>query len=141
MSFHHLLAKAYVAGVEATLDGEGKLHISTPKAAEPIARELVRHKRELFRLLKLEEKIMRMPLSEFKKRGFILRLHSEVCGEIWFVSHEGLLKHLHPLEGKAVFTGEELEALLQAEPTDRDLQIMATAKRTFPLAKLKTDHH
>ena len=53
-------------------------------------------------------------LSELKKKGFILRLHSEVCGEIWFVSHAGLLrpglksKKKSALEEAAEFLKEEL---------------------------------
>lgn|GEM_PF-6768402 len=139
-SIAQLLAEARARGIRVHCNDD-KLRVEGASFHDDLIHELIARKQELLRLLKLEEKIMRMPLSEFKKRGFILRLHSEVCGEIWFVSHEGLLKQLHPLEGKAVFTGEELEALLQAEPTDRDLQVAATAKRTFPLAKLKTEHH
>jgi len=139
-SIAQLLAEARAKGIRVHCNDD-KLRVEGPSFHDDLIRELIARKQELFRLLKLEEKIMRIPLSEFKKRGFILRLHSEVCGEVWFVSHEGLLRHLHPLEGKAVFTGEELEALLQAEPTDRDLQTVATAKRAFPLAKLKIEHH
>jgi hypothetical protein len=53
-------------------------------------------------------------LSELKKKGFILRLHSEVCGEIWFVSHQGLLrpglgsKKKSALEEAVEFLKEEL---------------------------------
>lgn len=105
--------------------GEGE----PPKEAQTFLKEIREHREEVFD--SLVEEIKRMPLEEFKRGNFLLKVRSSLLDEIiFFASNLATVEKCGTVAGP-IYTAYELEKLLESGARGEDLKAIHEAKAIF----------
>lgn len=87
----------------------------------------------------LKAKVIRLKLSQFTKLNMALLLDSRVLGEqVWFCSNNDMAAQIRRDDPEKVcYTSEELQHLLNHNPSTESIKVINDAKTSFPGSYIK----